>query len=191
MVGFGELGGRGADSDADRPRPSAAGLLSRSRNLITRNSLASETAAPDKTCPLPQGCTTIEVLTTDASSPQLPSRVRERLKRVLNSKEPSPIHPHTSPSLTTFRPPSISPVVNPCNSHHLTTPTESAMTGGHFERKDAVGEGVKGTLIVGGVGAIMSGIQNSLSKQNIGAMGVITKTGATIGIFGMQASQSL
>ncbi|CCX15594.1 Tim17/Tim22/Tim23/Pmp24 family-domain-containing protein [Pyronema domesticum] len=57
------------------------------------------------------------------------------------------------------------------------------MTGGHFERKDAVGQGVKGTLIVGGVGAIMSGIQNSLSKQNIGAMGVITKTGATIGIF--------
>ncbi|KAI5817072.1 hypothetical protein BZA77DRAFT_337974 [Pyronema omphalodes] len=57
------------------------------------------------------------------------------------------------------------------------------MTGGHFERKDAIGQGAKGALIVGGVGAIMSGIQNSLSKQNIGAMGVITRTGGTIGIF--------
>jgi len=60
------------------------------------------------------------------------------------------------------------------------------MAGGKpFERRDAIGQGVKGTLIVGGVGAILSGIQNSLSKQNIGAFGVITRTGGTIGIFGM------
>ncbi|KAF8250153.1 hypothetical protein K440DRAFT_597600 [Wilcoxina mikolae CBS 423.85] len=58
------------------------------------------------------------------------------------------------------------------------------MAGGKpFERRDAIGQGVKGTLIVGGVGAILSGIQNSLSKQNIGAFGVITRTGGTIAIF--------
>ncbi|KAF8541937.1 NADH-ubiquinone oxidoreductase 213 kDa subunit [Trichophaea hybrida] len=58
------------------------------------------------------------------------------------------------------------------------------MTGGKsFERRDAIGQGVKGTLIVSGVGAILSGVQNSLSKQNIGAFGVITRTGGTIAIF--------
>jgi len=55
----------------------------------------------------------------------------------------------------------------------------------NFERRDAIGQGVKGSLIMGGVGSILSGVQNSLAKQNIGAMGVITRTGGTIAIFGM------
>jgi len=59
------------------------------------------------------------------------------------------------------------------------------MAGEHFERRDAIGQGVKGSLIMGGVGSIMSGVQNSLAKQNIGALGVLTRTGGTIAIFGM------
>ena len=54
-----------------------------------------------------------------------------------------------------------------------------------FVRKDAIGEATKGTLIVGGMGLMLSAIQNSLAKQNVGAFGVITRTGATIGIFGI------
>ena len=52
-----------------------------------------------------------------------------------------------------------------------------------FERRDAIGQGTKGALLVGGVGAMMSGIQNSLAKQNLGAFGIITRTGGTIAIF--------
>ena len=54
-----------------------------------------------------------------------------------------------------------------------------------FERKDAIGQGVKGTLIVGGVGAMLSAVQNSLAKENVGAFGVITRTGGTVAMFGM------
>jgi hypothetical protein len=57
-----------------------------------------------------------------------------------------------------------------------------------FERRDAIGEGVKGALIMGGVGAIVSGVQNSLQKQNVGALGVLTRTGGTIAIFGTPMS---
>jgi len=52
-----------------------------------------------------------------------------------------------------------------------------------FERRDALGLGVKGALIVGGVGTMLSGVQNSLAKQNVGVFGVITRTGGTIGTF--------
>ncbi|KAA8894284.1 hypothetical protein FN846DRAFT_923096 [Sphaerosporella brunnea] len=52
-----------------------------------------------------------------------------------------------------------------------------------FQRRDAIGQGVRGTLIMGGVGAIVSGVQNSLQKQNVGAFGVLTRTGGTIAIF--------
>jgi hypothetical protein len=57
-----------------------------------------------------------------------------------------------------------------------------------FERRDAIGEGVKGALIMGGIGAIVSGVQNSLQKQNVGALGVLTRTGGTIAIFGTPMS---
>ncbi|KAI5793888.1 mitochondrial import inner membrane translocase subunit Tim17 family protein [Peziza echinospora] len=49
--------------------------------------------------------------------------------------------------------------------------------------KDALGLAVQGGLIVGGAGALLSATQNSLSKQNIGALGFITRTGSTIGLF--------
>ncbi|KAH0605803.1 uncharacterized protein H6S33_004260 [Morchella sextelata] len=51
-----------------------------------------------------------------------------------------------------------------------------------FKRKDAIGLATKGTLIFGGAGLFMSAIQNTLTKQNVGAWGVITKTGGTVGI---------
>ena len=54
-----------------------------------------------------------------------------------------------------------------------------------YEPKDALGRAVQGTIVVGSAGALMSAVQNSLAKQNVGAMGFITRTGGTIGIFGM------
>lgn len=47
--------------------------------------------------------------------------------------------------------------------------------------KDAMISGLQG----GAVGLLVSSIQNSLGKHNKGAFGVITRTGGTIGLFGL------
>ncbi|KAI9777699.1 MAG: hypothetical protein M1839_008618 [Geoglossum umbratile] len=52
-----------------------------------------------------------------------------------------------------------------------------------FQPKDAVGAAIKATMITGSAGALVSGIQNTLTKQNIGAWGVFTRTGGTIAVF--------
>lgn len=54
-----------------------------------------------------------------------------------------------------------------------------------YHPKDAVGSAIKATLVTGGAGAFISTIQNTLTKQNVGAFGIFTRTGGTIGIFGM------
>lgn len=54
-----------------------------------------------------------------------------------------------------------------------------------YHPKDAVGSAVKATGITGGAGLFISAIQNTLSKQNVGAFGVFTRTGGTIAVFGM------
>ncbi|KAL9101727.1 MAG: hypothetical protein Q9163_003049 [Psora crenata] len=53
----------------------------------------------------------------------------------------------------------------------------------HYQPKDAVGHGVTTTLIMGGVGLTVSAIQNTLTRQNVGAWGVFTRTGGAITLF--------
>jgi hypothetical protein len=53
-----------------------------------------------------------------------------------------------------------------------------------YQPKDAIGSAVKATLITGTAGAFISTIQNTLTKQNVGAFGVFTRTGGTIAVFG-------
>ncbi|GAM83202.1 hypothetical protein ANO11243_011880 [Dothideomycetidae sp. 11243] len=55
---------------------------------------------------------------------------------------------------------------------------------GAYHPKDAVGAAVKATMITSGAGAFVSTIQNTLTRQNRGAMGFLTKTGGTIAVFG-------
>lgn len=66
--------------------------------------------------------------------------------------------------------------------------TAQALTGDHTEDsyhpKDAVGAAIKGTMVTATGGAFVSAVQNTLTKQNIGAWGVFTRTGGTIGTFG-------
>ena len=54
-----------------------------------------------------------------------------------------------------------------------------------YKPQDAVAQSVQATLIVGGAGLLISTVQNTLTRQNVGAWGVITRTGGTIGIFGL------
>lgn len=53
-----------------------------------------------------------------------------------------------------------------------------------YQPKNAVNQTVKATMITGGAGLFASAIQNTLTKENIGAFGVFTRTGGTIATFG-------
>lgn len=54
-----------------------------------------------------------------------------------------------------------------------------------YAPKDAIGHAVKAIAITGGAGLFISTIQNTLTKTNSGAWGVFTRSGSTIGVFGM------
>lgn len=54
-----------------------------------------------------------------------------------------------------------------------------------FEPKDALGAAIKATMVTGAAGTFISTIQNTLTKQNVGAFGIFTKTGGTIAVFGV------
>ena len=56
--------------------------------------------------------------------------------------------------------------------------------------KDAVGSTIKTTVTMGAIGLFFSSIQNTLTKQNVGAWGVVTKFGGTTTSFGTDARQS-
>jgi len=55
-----------------------------------------------------------------------------------------------------------------------------------YHPKDAVSTAVRATMITASAGAIISGVQNALTKQNVGAFGILTKTGGTIAVFGTE-----
>ncbi|KAI9840284.1 MAG: hypothetical protein M1838_004133 [Thelocarpon superellum] len=52
-----------------------------------------------------------------------------------------------------------------------------------YRPKDAIAASVRATMVTGTAGAIVSGVQNTLTKQNVGAFGVFTRTGGTIATF--------
>nr|OQO20503.1 hypothetical protein B0A51_13264 [Rachicladosporium sp. CCFEE 5018] len=52
-----------------------------------------------------------------------------------------------------------------------------------YHPKDAIGSAVKATLVTGSAGLFISTIQNTLTKQNVGAFGVFTRTGGTFAVF--------
>ena len=57
-----------------------------------------------------------------------------------------------------------------------------------YQPKDAVTASIKSTLVTGAAGALISSVQNTLTKQNVTAWGIFTRTGGTIAVFGMHPS---
>lgn len=51
-----------------------------------------------------------------------------------------------------------------------------------FHSKNAVKSSVTGGLVGGAAGFFTSAIQNSLAKTNVGAWGVVTRTGGTVAV---------
>lgn len=54
-----------------------------------------------------------------------------------------------------------------------------------YQPKDAVKAGINGTMITGAAGGLVSAIQNTLTKRNVNAWGIFTRTGGTIAVFGI------
>ncbi|KAK3055876.1 hypothetical protein LTR09_003110 [Extremus antarcticus] len=54
---------------------------------------------------------------------------------------------------------------------------------GTYQPKDAVGASIKATGVTSLAGLFVSTIQNTLTKQNVGALSVFTRTGRTIAVF--------
>jgi len=52
-----------------------------------------------------------------------------------------------------------------------------------YQPKDAVTASIKSTLVTGAAGALISSVQNTLTKQNVTAWGIFTRTGGTIAVF--------
>jgi len=52
-----------------------------------------------------------------------------------------------------------------------------------YHPKDALRAGINGTMIAGAAGATISAIQNTLTKSNVGAWGVFTRSGSTMAVF--------
>jgi hypothetical protein len=57
-----------------------------------------------------------------------------------------------------------------------------------YHPKDAVKAAINGTLITGAAGGLVSAVQNTLTKRNVGAWGVFTRSGSTIAVFGGSCS---
>ncbi|KAK8221866.1 hypothetical protein M8818_000031 [Zalaria obscura] len=53
-----------------------------------------------------------------------------------------------------------------------------------YRPKDSISAAIKASMITTGAGAFISTIQNTLQRQNVGAMGMFTRTGSTIAVFG-------
>ena len=53
-----------------------------------------------------------------------------------------------------------------------------------YQPQDAVGNGLYATLVTGGAGLTVSAVQNTLTRQNVGAWAVFTRTGGVITLFG-------
>lgn len=56
-----------------------------------------------------------------------------------------------------------------------------------YHAKDAISAAMKATMLTGGVGLFASAVQNTLTRQNVGPLGIFIRGGGTIGVFGMQS----
>ncbi|MCJ1324641.1 hypothetical protein MMC10_001303 [Thelotrema lepadinum] len=52
-----------------------------------------------------------------------------------------------------------------------------------YQPKDAIAAATQASLITGGAGLFMSAVQSSLSRQNLGLLGVFTRTGGHAAVF--------
>lgn len=64
------------------------------------------------------------------------------------------------------------------------TPHAMASQQETFHPRDALSNTASTTLQTTALGAVMAGVQNTLRKQNVGAMGILTRSGGIIALYG-------
>lgn len=53
-----------------------------------------------------------------------------------------------------------------------------------YHATDALAYATRATLVTGGAGLLVASVQNTLQRKNVGAMGVFSRFGTTVGTFG-------
>ena len=53
-----------------------------------------------------------------------------------------------------------------------------------FEPQDAIAKSTRSVAITGGAGLLLAAVQNTVARENLGAMGVFTRFGGTVAMFG-------
>lgn len=56
----------------------------------------------------------------------------------------------------------------------------------YYQPQDALGAATRAVVLTGTAGLFLAAIQNTVTKENVGAFGVISRFGSTVGIFGMK-----
>ena len=59
-----------------------------------------------------------------------------------------------------------------------------------FHPYDTVSRTIRTTLTTGSAGLLVSAVQNTLSRQNVGAFGVVTRYGVATALFGKRGSSA-
>lgn len=57
-----------------------------------------------------------------------------------------------------------------------------------YQPKDTIQAATKATLFTGSAGLLFAAVQNTLTRQNIGALGIFTRFGGNIGLFGLPST---
>lgn len=53
-----------------------------------------------------------------------------------------------------------------------------------YQPQDALGSAIKNTIAVGTAGLFVAAVQSTITKDNVGALGVFSKFGSTTAMFG-------
>jgi hypothetical protein len=60
-----------------------------------------------------------------------------------------------------------------------------------YHPRDAIAFATESAMLTGGFGALFAGIQNTIARQNVGAMGFFTRFGSTTAVFSIPAHSIL
>ncbi|KAI5226176.1 hypothetical protein E4T40_03190 [Aureobasidium subglaciale] len=105
------------------------------------------------------------------SASKVSSECQERKARHLTSRQQR--HHHLESSLTVLPPTTYSININMASQEEQP-----------YRAKDSLGSAIKAAMVTTGAGLFVSTVQNTLTKQNHGAMGAFTKFGGTTAVYG-------
>jgi len=55
-----------------------------------------------------------------------------------------------------------------------------------YQPQDALGAATRASVLTGTAGLFLAAVKNTVTKENVGAFGVISRFGSTVGVFGMR-----